>query len=131
MDVLVSVAAQKRGISPYRYITSVTRNEFELDVTGWLSSVFYPIGEIAKGFSSDDGDRKAPAPVQSKEHSGQGGGHSREAITRARRASSSYSWYRKSSNSSYNVHNLDSLDQGEYRKTVGVMAKQMASMGKA
>ncbi len=122
--MLVSVAAQKRGISPYKYIKTVTRGEFELDITGWLSSIFYPVGQIASGLSSEDGGKS------SKRGRSLPRGAKDETSNRSRRSSQKYSWYRSSPGKSYNVYNLDSADPYDRARAVSQMRKDFASQGK-
>jgi hypothetical protein len=124
--VLVSVAAQKRGISPFKYIKTVTRQEFELDVTGWLSSIFYPIGQIASGFAGDDKKKGRPGRLPASSS----GGNS-EAGQRERRGSRQYSWYRSAQGRQYNLYNLDSRDTQERGRAMNQMKKDFAGQGGA
>ena len=126
---MVGILAQKRGMTPYRYITSFTRKEFEVDVTGWVSSIFFPVGQILKGVlgtPEDKGSKRVPSQAPTQNHSSPDA----EASKRSRRSSRQYSWYRKAHGRSYNVYNLDAADTDEARAAFGKLKKEFASQGK-
>ena len=121
------MAAQKRGISPYKYITTVTRNEFELEITGWLSSVFYPVGEIMKSVMGDSSGGSSSRPPSQTEVGPDDGS---EEARRERSASKRYSWHRTTANRRYNVYNLDARDPGQYNAAMNKLKREFASQGK-
>ena len=96
-----------------RYITTHTRKEFELDITGWLSSIFFPIGQVAKGLSSDKKPSRKP-----------------QGTSRHSRTAKKYGWYRSAQGRSLNVYNLDARTREERNEARMALRKSFAEANK-
>ncbi len=110
-------------MTPYKYITTMTRIELEADTTAWLASIMYPAGQLVKGMlgEGDSTSRSSHSPETVGADDGS------EGYRRERRASRRYSWHRGVSDRKYNVYNLDARSQGEYQHAINKMKKDFAS----
>lgn len=129
------MVAQAVGIPLGLYLTTRSRHQFELDAKATMSKIMMPIecvlsvvnsalgGESSSSSSQIDMDavratpRHPDAPDFPEPND--------ELARRERRSSTQYGWYRRVSGRSYNVHNLDTRNPGEFKRATDRIGQAM------
>ncbi len=124
---LLYMISHKVGISPNKYVTTKTRDQFSYDARAALASTYMPIEILADAFGlTADGEEVNPADSGAAGSPGESEKGTPEQIRRASRSRNAYPWYRRVAGRNYTVHNLDTRNPQEFKRATRMLGQALS-----